>query len=180
MRTYSTNEICKLCDVSRKQLRYYEERGLLSSVPRDEGNNYRYYTSEHIYEIVAAKALRRIDMPLSEMKDLIYGNNVGHIQLSLQRQIDSARDNLENSLRQYEQSVRVYTRLVEALSLLRLHSGGGGELPIEMVDCARRDIVPCPTVPRSRMSFTMMWITSRASRASRRALMRSRSIRWST
>ncbi len=141
MRTYSTNEICKLCDVSRKQLRYYEERGLLSSVPRDEGNNYRYYTSEHIYEIVAAKALRRIDMPLSEMKDLIYGNNVGHIQLSLQRQIDSARDNLENSLRQYEQSVRVYTRLVEALSLLRLHSGGGGELPIEMVDCARRDII---------------------------------------
>lgn len=141
MRTYSTNELCKLCDVSRKQLRYYEERGILSSVPRDEGNNYRYYTSEHIYELVAAKALRRIDMPLSEMKDLIYGNNVGHIQLSLQQQIDSARDNMENSLRQYEQSVRVYTRLVEALSLLRLRSSGGGELPIETVDCARRDIV---------------------------------------
>ena len=177
MRTYSTNEICKLCDVSRKQLRYYEERGLLSSVPRDEGNNYRYYTSEHIYEIVAAKALRRIDMPLSEMKDLIYGNNVGHIQLSLQRQIDSARDNLENSLRQYAcGSIRAWSRR----SRFSGCTAAAGSCPSKWWTARGATSFPCPTVPRLRMSFTMMWITSRASRASRRALMRSRSIRWST
>ena len=56
MQTFSTNEICELCQVSRKQLRYYEEKGLLSQVPRHSGNNYRYFTHEHIYEIVAAKA----------------------------------------------------------------------------------------------------------------------------
>ena len=64
MQTFSTNEICALCQVSRKQLRYYEEKGLLSQVPRHSGNNYRYYTHEHIYEIVAAKAMRDIDMSL--------------------------------------------------------------------------------------------------------------------
>lgn len=58
MKTYNTNEICQLCDVSRKQLRYYEERGMLSAVPRYKDNNYRYYTHQHICEIVAAKALK--------------------------------------------------------------------------------------------------------------------------
>ena len=33
MGQYNTNEICQLCGVSRKQLRYYEERGILSAVP---------------------------------------------------------------------------------------------------------------------------------------------------
>ena len=91
MQTFSTNEICELCQVSRKQLRYYEEKGLLSQVPRHSGNNYRYYTHEHIYEIVAAKAMRDIDMPLGEMKDIIYGRNVASIQNSLQQQMDSAK-----------------------------------------------------------------------------------------
>ena len=100
MNQYSTNKLCQLCGVSRKQLRYYEERGILSDVPRSDGNNYRYYTQEHIYEIVAAKGLKNIDMSLAEMKDVIYGKNVGTIQLSLQKQLNLARENLEQSLRQ--------------------------------------------------------------------------------
>ena len=111
MQTFSTNEICELCQVSRKQLRYYEEKGLLSQVPRHSGNNYRYYTHEHIYEIVAAKAMRDIDMPLGEMKDIIYGRNVASIQNSLQQQMDSAKEALEISLRHYEQSMAAYAML---------------------------------------------------------------------
>ena len=110
MQTFSTNEICELCQVSRKQLRYYEEKGLLSQVPRHSGNNYRYYTHEHIYEIVAAKAMRDIDMPLGEMKDIIYGRNVASIQNSLQQQMDSAKEALEICLRHYEQSMAAYNR----------------------------------------------------------------------
>ena len=106
MQTFSTNEICELCQVSRKQLRYYEEKGLLSQVPRHSGNNYRYYTHEHIYEIVAAKAMRDIDMPLGEMKDIIYGRNVASIQNSLQQQMDSAKEALEISLRRLCQAGR--------------------------------------------------------------------------
>lgn len=141
MKTYSTNEICRLCDVSRKQLRYYEERGLLSAVPRQEGNNYRYYTSEHIYEIVAARALRNIDMSLSEVKNIVYGNNVGEIRHSLQQQFDSAREALDLALHRYEQSAVVYARLGEALSFLHLHSGSEGALLPEVIDYPGQDIV---------------------------------------
>ncbi|MEM5779690.1 MAG: MerR family transcriptional regulator [Lawsonibacter sp.] len=142
MKTYNTNEICRLCGVSRKQLRYYEERGILGAVPRQCGNNYRYYTHEHIYEIVAAKALKNIDMSLAEMKDVIYGKSVGSIQLSLQQQLNSARENLETSLRQYEQSAIIYAKLAEALSFLKLHyRQTDTDLTAEVIDHAEQDVV---------------------------------------
>lgn len=142
MGQYNTNEICQLCGVSRKQLRYYEERGILSAVPRQGGNNYRTYTPEHIYEIVAAKALRNIDMPLAEMKNVIYGRHLSSIQSSLQQQLNSARENLEASLQRYEQSAIVYAKLAEALSCLKLHhSGVDSSFSMEVVDFPRQDVV---------------------------------------
>ncbi|MGP1349113.1 MAG: MerR family transcriptional regulator [Stomatobaculum sp.] len=142
MGQYNTNEICRLCGVSRKQLRYYEERGILSAVPRQSGNNYRTYTHEHIYEIVAAKALRNIDMSLLEMKNIIYGTHLSSIQSSLQQQINSARENLEDSLQRYEQSAIVYAKLAEALSCLKLHhSGIDGSFGMEVTDFPCQDVV---------------------------------------
>ena len=145
MNQYSTNKLCQLCGVSRKQLRYYEERGILSNVPRSDSNNYRYYTQEHIYEIVAAKGLKNIDMSLAEMKDVIYGKNVDSIQLSLQKQLNLARENLEESLRQYEQSTVVYAKLAEALSVLKLHHRQmDSEFSCEVVDRPAQDVVSLP------------------------------------
>ena len=119
MKTYTTSEFCKLCGVSRKQLRYYEERGILSNVGRDENNNYRVYSMEHIYEVVAAKALRNINMPVSDMQDIIFGKNVNSIRMSLEDHLDFARENLELSIQMYQQSVAAYARLSEALAYLK-------------------------------------------------------------
>ncbi|MCD8077408.1 MAG: MerR family transcriptional regulator [Lachnospiraceae bacterium] len=146
MKFYSTNEICKLCGVSRKQLRYYEEQGILSTVPRQDENNYRYYTYEHIYEIVAAKGLKNIDMSLAKMKDVIYGKDIESIHQSLQEQLGAAQENLEISLDRYKQSVLVYSKLAEALSLLKLHRVlGEEERPeTEIVNCEARDVISLP------------------------------------
>lgn len=142
---YGTEEICQLCGVSRKQLRYYEERGILSAVSRHESNNYRYYTQEHIYEIVAAKALKNIDMSLTEIQDVIYGKNIGGIQHSLHQQLNLAKENLNASLRRYEQSTIVYTRLTEALSYLKLHHKlANAEFEFELVDRTEQDVVSIP------------------------------------
>lgn len=121
MERFSTNKVCQMCNVSRKQLRYYEEHGLLSPVPRNDANNYRYYTQQHLCAIVAAKALRNIDMSLTEMKDIIYGRNVEAIQKSIQKQLTASREALEESLIRYEQSTLEYTKLMEAISVLKIH-----------------------------------------------------------
>lgn len=122
-----------MCGVSRKQLRYYEERGILSEVPRNEENNYRYYTQEHIYQIVAAKTLRGLNIPVKTINDIIYGKDIGNLQGLLQRQLAMARDALEASIRQYEQSSLVYTKLTEALSYLKI-SKFSDELSYEIVE----------------------------------------------
>lgn len=145
MKTFNTNEICNLCGVSRKQLRYYEERGMLSEVPRCDDNNYRYYTHEHICEIVAAKALKNIDMSLSEMKDIVYGRNVGSIQMSIEKKMTAARESLEDCLLKYEQSTIVYAKLIEAISILKLHQKENrADFGYEIVDFPEQNIVSLP------------------------------------
>ena len=145
MNVYSVNDICKLCGVTRKQLRYYEERGILSEVPRDAGNNYRYYTQEHIYEIVAAKALKDIDMPLNAIKDVIHGKNVSSIQNLLQQQKKLAYEQLEISLNRYEQSTVTYTKLTEALSYLKLRSCQDQLSPMcEIIEREEQSVVAIP------------------------------------
>lgn len=142
MKTFNTKEVCHLCDVSRKQLRYYEERGMLSTVPRCDDNNYRYYTHEHICGIVAAKALRNIDMSLSEMKDIVYGRNIRSIQMSIEKKMKAAKDNLQDSLLRYEQSTLVYAKLIEAISILKLHKRGDEtDLGYEIIDFPEQHMV---------------------------------------
>lgn len=82
---YSTNEICKLCDISRKQLRYYEERGMLAGVLRNENNNYRFYTIEHIKQIIAAKELKNIRLSLDEIRELFFEHSISGVQLTIEK-----------------------------------------------------------------------------------------------
>lgn len=142
MKTFNTNEICQLCGVSRKQLRYYEERGMLSAVPRCKDNNYRYYTHDHICEIAAAKALKNIDMSLSEIKDIIYGRNVNSIQLSIEKKLKASKESLEDAFLRYEQSMMVYTKLSEAISVLKLHQRqSDANLGYEVVDVPEQNVI---------------------------------------
>lgn len=121
MKTFSTNEICALCGVTRKQIRYYEDHGILSQVPRIDDNNYRYYTHDHICEIAATKELKNMNMALSEMKDIVYGQHIQSIQTSIEKKMKAARENLELSLLRYEQCTVAYAKLTEAIASLKLH-----------------------------------------------------------
>ena len=142
VKVYSTNKVCQMCEVSRKQLRYYEEHGLLSPVPRNDANNYRYYTQQHLCAIVAAKALRNIDISLAEMKEIIYGSNLEAIQDSIRRQMTASREALEESILRYEQSTLEYTRLMEAISVLKAYHGASDVNPsYEVVERPAQSVV---------------------------------------
>ena len=145
MKTYSVGEICKLCNVTVKKLRYYEEKGILSPVPRDENNNFRYYTQEHIYELTAARALKDSDMSLSNVKDVIHGKSVDDIKSLLEQQKKAAFDQITLSLNRYEHSTVTYTKLMEALSVLRLDNTVE-QMPLkcEIVEREEQNIVAIP------------------------------------
>lgn len=138
---YSINEVCKLCGISRKQLLYFEKCGILDEVDRNKENNYRRYSQEQIYAIVAAKALKTIDIPLSEIKDIIYGQHIGSLQSSLRQQIYTTREQMDKSIRRYEESNALYAKFTEALNYLKLGTQGNYSFEYEIVEHHPQDVV---------------------------------------
>lgn len=65
---YSIGEVAKLCNVSRKTLRFYEQLGLLKPDHVSLDNGYRYYTEETMNSIPVIKYYKQMGFKLQEMK----------------------------------------------------------------------------------------------------------------
>lgn len=66
------NEIERLAGVSKRNIRYYESEGLLSP-GRETGNGYRDYTEADLETLRQIKLLRKLDLPLEEIRRLQAG-----------------------------------------------------------------------------------------------------------
>jgi len=64
------NEVMKETGLTKKAIYYYENEGLIK--PRkDPGNNYRHYTREEVRKLIVINILRRIDVPIKAISDII-------------------------------------------------------------------------------------------------------------
>lgn len=66
----SISVVAKQTGLTSKTIRFYEDRGLLSTVPRGI-NGYRYYNSTHIAELLLIKRSRMIGFSLDECQELL-------------------------------------------------------------------------------------------------------------
>lgn len=62
----------ELSGVSRQNIRYYEREGLLRP-ERNAGNDYREYGEEHIHALKQIRAMRMLDMPLDQIRQVLSG-----------------------------------------------------------------------------------------------------------
>lgn len=90
---YSVGEVSKICNVSKKALRYYDKIGLIQS-ERDVGNNYRYYETEALLAVPVIKYYKQMGFTLEEMSEFIEGDNVYR---TLIRSFSSKIDELEQT-----------------------------------------------------------------------------------
>ena len=65
-------EVEELVGITKKNIRFYEKEGLLHP-GRELENSYRDYTQEDVERLRTIKLLRRLDMPLSEISDVLEG-----------------------------------------------------------------------------------------------------------
>lgn len=68
-------EMARLFEISIDTLRYYDKEGLLSPSRRD-GNGYRYYGIHDISRLIAILFLRKIDVPMKEIRESIDDYNL--------------------------------------------------------------------------------------------------------
>ena len=140
---YGTGEVCELCNVSRKQLRYYEEHGLITNVRRNPENNYRYYDEYNLCQILIVKELKRIGFTIEEIR-LMNMDTVGGIREAVKKRVFNAKEDLNRALHRYELSSEKYLSLMYAVSLLNANGYDTGAEPparYEIINFPGQDVI---------------------------------------
>lgn len=76
---FSISEAAKAAGMTAETLRHYDRIGLVRPGRVDEWTGYRYYTPRELVRLDTVGMLRRMDMPLSEIKNILSYDDFGKI-----------------------------------------------------------------------------------------------------
>lgn len=83
---FSIGEVAKLFHISASSLRHYESIGLLTPGYISPDSGYRYYGPEQFEVLNTIRYLRALDMPLTEIEDLLKNRELDRIEEKLRQQ----------------------------------------------------------------------------------------------
>ena len=86
-------ELAESLGVSTKSLRHYERIGLLPASTRGE-NGYRFYNEEAIKQARTVVALRKLDLPIETIKDILYTGPDDSLRQRLLGSLDQKRQEM--------------------------------------------------------------------------------------
>lgn len=118
-KTYSIGEMSRICNVSKKALRFYDEKGLISS-QRHDCNNYRVYTHDEMLMVLVLKYYKQTGFKLDEMKEFIKGGS-SNIPSSMREAFEEKLIEIQKeqvSLRRCEESLRDWRGLLREAELV--------------------------------------------------------------
>ena len=100
-------EVEQRVGITRANIRYYEEEGLLNPV-RNRENNYREYSEEDVKNLERIKVLRALGIPISDVKML----NAGALSLDevMEKRLERISEE-EKNLREIEKVCRTIRQL---------------------------------------------------------------------
>lgn len=96
----------ELVGITRKNIRFYEEQGLLN--PRRADNGYREYHEEDIKRLKQIKLLRKLAVPIEDIKRILAQ------ECSLDICLDRRLEELDRQKKSLEQIQRLSRRLIES------------------------------------------------------------------
>ena len=92
------NEVEALVNISKKNIRFYEEQGLLSP-QRNTENGYRNYSEEDVQVLRQIKLLRKLGVPIEEIRHMLTGvHTVGDGMRRHLVSLEREKQNLEHSI----------------------------------------------------------------------------------
>lgn len=96
---YQIGEVSKLCNISIKTLRYYDEIDLLKPSNIDEFSNYRYYSHDELVFILIIKQLKEAGFSLKEIKRLSRREDMKYNQKKFNEKCKEIDDKINDLLR---------------------------------------------------------------------------------
>ena len=129
------NEVEAAVGVTKKNIRFYEEEGLISP-SREPGNGYRSYSQADVERLRRIKLLRKLDVPLAEIREMLEGQRTLAEGMSQQlERLRSRRADLEEAigfctLLQQENGPLEQLDVEQTLARLTAREEQGGELTL--------------------------------------------------
>lgn len=108
---YSIGEVSKICNISKKALRFYDKIGIISPDKVCDDNNYRFYNRTTLLSLPVIKYYKQMGFKLEEMRALFEGNTYGIIERQFRRKIDELKE-LEASIHNSYTSVKDWYDLI--------------------------------------------------------------------
>ena len=92
------NEVEAAVGVTKKNIRFYEEEGLISP-SREPGTGYRSYSQADVERLRRIKLLRKLDVPLAEIREMLEGQRTLAEGMSQQlERLRSRRKDLDEAI----------------------------------------------------------------------------------
>lgn len=117
---YFIGDMSRICNISKKALRYYDQINLIPS-HRENYNNYRFYTDESLLAVPVIKYYKQMGFTLEEMKEFIEGHNSNvfkSIQTSFQAKLKELEKEQEKIRRKYVSVKDWYELIIEAETVI--------------------------------------------------------------
>ena len=99
IKTFQVKEVCEICNVTRKALLIYEQKGLLTPFYVNEDTGYRYYSAENISKVMHIRKFQSFGFSLDEIHD--YLRDTKNFSVVFDR-LNKIKADLEETIRQME------------------------------------------------------------------------------
>ncbi|MBO9605137.1 MAG: MerR family transcriptional regulator [Paenibacillaceae bacterium] len=125
------NEAAKRLNVSKRTIRFYEEKGLLSP-QRGKANSYRIYTERELWRLQTVIALREIGLGVEEIRRALGNGEGSGDDGELLRYLEIQRAHLFAAWLEYKEQLKTTEAMIDAarrertLPLERLHALADG------------------------------------------------------
>lgn len=92
----SIGEFSKICEVSTKTLRYYDEIGLIHPDEINPENGYRYYSIKQLTKMLFINRLKSYHFSLEEIKDILEWEQ-DHFEEKLSASLNLKKENYKRN-----------------------------------------------------------------------------------
>ena len=115
---YQIGEVSKLCNISIKTLRYYDEIELLMPEKIDPYSGYRYYSNKQLTLVLVIKHFKEAGFPLKEIKQLLGREDLEYNKTKIKEKCKEIDDRINDLIRLkeklnfclYERKKQEYTK----------------------------------------------------------------------
>lgn len=116
---YSIGQASKICDVSPRMLRYYEEIGLIYPDKISEESRYRYYTIATMRDVQAIRYLVDQGFSLEEIKETLVKDDLDMFQEFFLNKIEETKRNIEHYHQRLDSLKGWCSLIIEGKEVLR-------------------------------------------------------------